>query len=372
MAGPWLLAAPVFDASTIRRDVFLPGAATTTMWFDYWGGSPYPGNSTIDFPAPLDTLPLFVRSGAIVPTWPPMNHFDAAPHDPIILELWPDGNTSFQLYEDDGVTREALPPTNAYFTTPISVSAPQGYLGHGKAGNVTVAIGPATGKGFKGQLHERGWRLNVRTKRPPVEVFLLDESSTTAATTLPKMHSTSELEAKPSGWFHDRTLQKGAGGLLMVKLPTIASTAAVKVVLSSGTWYPHVRMEECASSGSRPSQRFAFNASSGRLHTASGACLTIGVDDDPASHTKAVEAQPCDATKESVQRWAQKASGQLYSASSGGKQCIDQDVQARSVEMYGCHQPEAAGNQRWKLPTGTDPLGPIVSVQNGLCMSVAS
>ena len=91
-------------------------------------------------------------------------------------------------------------------------------------GNVTVAIGPATGKGFTGQLHERRWRLNVRTKRPPVEVLLrvMASNVSSTTTTLPKLHSTAELEAKASGWFHDRTLQKGAGGLLMVKLPPLA------------------------------------------------------------------------------------------------------------------------------------------------------
>jgi len=189
------------------------------------------------------------------------------------------------------------------------------------------------------------------------------------------MHSAVELEAKPAGWFHDRALQKGAGGLLMVKLPPMASTAAFEVVLSSGTRYPRVHMEKCASSGSRPSQRFAFNVSSGRLHTASGACLSIGLDDDPESHTKAVEAKPCDAAKDSVQRWAQKRSGQIYAMSSGGKQCMDQDVQAGSVEMYGCHDESHAGNQAWKLPknsTGGDPFGPIVSVSNGLCMAVGA
>ena len=91
------------------------------------------------------------------------------------------------------------------------------------------------------------------------------------------------------------------------------------------------------------------------------------------SGKKAVEAKPCDASQQGVQRWAHKASsGQIYSASSGGKhlQCMDQDVQAGSVEMYGCHDESHAGNQAWKLPTGTDPLGPIVSGLNGLCMSL--
>ena len=50
---------------------------------------------------------------------------------------------------------------------------------------------------------------------------------------------------------------------------------------------------------------------------------------------------------------------------------MDQDVQAGSVEMYGCHDEAHPGNQKWALPSGKDPLGPIVSGLNGLCMSVA-
>ena len=73
------------------------------------------GNATLDnFSAPLDTLPLFVRAGAIIPLWPlGINYFDEFPHDPMSLELWPHGNTSFTLYEDDGT----LPPQSIEMAT---------------------------------------------------------------------------------------------------------------------------------------------------------------------------------------------------------------------------------------------------------------
>jgi hypothetical protein len=368
MVGPWLLAAPVYEAGAIRRTVRLPGNATT-VWLDFWDGSVLKAGQTLDaYDAPLHTLPLFVRAGAIVPTWPPMTHFDAAPHDPMVLELWPDGATQFELYEDDGITREALSPTAAYATTPISVVAPAGYQGGGATGNVTIRVGGAAGH-FKGQLGSRGWRLNVRSRSPPVEVLLLVHAM--PPTVLPKLSSPAELEYRPSGWFHDRTLQPGAGGLLMIKVPSLATAAAFDVVLSTGAHWPHIHTEVCGDSGSKPSQRFAFNASSGRLVTATGACLTIGDDDDPGSHTKAVEVQPCDKTKAAKQQWARKPSGQLYSTST--QQCLDQDVSDHAVEMYGCHDESHAGNQAWKLPknsTGGDPFGPIVSVSNGLCMAV--
>jgi len=36
-------------------------------WIDFWTGEIIPGGQTIDRDAPLDTLPLFLRDGAIVP-----------------------------------------------------------------------------------------------------------------------------------------------------------------------------------------------------------------------------------------------------------------------------------------------------------------
>ena len=70
------------------------------------------------------------------------------------------------------------------------------------------------------------------------------------------------------------------------------------------------------------------------------------------------------------QKWAQKKSDQLYSVSSGGNSCIDEDVGVHSIEMYSCHEESAAGNQAWKLPSGADPIGVITSVQSGRCWQV--
>jgi hypothetical protein len=108
------------------REHFFPGSAVDTrsyarniadsryarsQWLDWWDGSLVASKSDkgtiVDgYPAPLDTLPLFVRAGTILPLWPENNFFDEKPHDPISLELWPQGESDFTLYEDDGVTRK--------------------------------------------------------------------------------------------------------------------------------------------------------------------------------------------------------------------------------------------------------------------------
>lgn len=63
--GPDLLVAPVLSAVT-QRSVYLPEGD----WVDYWTGKRYPGHQTIAADAPLDRIPLFVRSGAILPKIP--------------------------------------------------------------------------------------------------------------------------------------------------------------------------------------------------------------------------------------------------------------------------------------------------------------
>ena len=60
----------------------------------------------INVEAPLDTVPMFVRAGAIIPTGPPLNYVGEKPVDPITFNVYPDdaGTASTTLYEDDGLS----------------------------------------------------------------------------------------------------------------------------------------------------------------------------------------------------------------------------------------------------------------------------
>ena len=65
MFGPDLLVAPVVDENT-RRAVYLPEG----NWLDFWTGKPFTGGTTIVVDAPVETIPLFIRSGAVLPKIP--------------------------------------------------------------------------------------------------------------------------------------------------------------------------------------------------------------------------------------------------------------------------------------------------------------
>jgi len=66
LLGRDLLVAPVLEPGAEERQVYLPEGE----WWDLWSGSPATSGWHMA-PAPLDTVPVFVRSGACIPLWMP-------------------------------------------------------------------------------------------------------------------------------------------------------------------------------------------------------------------------------------------------------------------------------------------------------------
>jgi alpha-glucosidase len=66
MVGPDFLVAPVLEQGETQRRVYLP--SHPGGWYDFHTGAHHAGGGEIEVAAPLGHLPLFVRSGAILPT----------------------------------------------------------------------------------------------------------------------------------------------------------------------------------------------------------------------------------------------------------------------------------------------------------------
>ncbi|MBE3561151.1 MAG: DUF5110 domain-containing protein, partial [Ktedonobacteraceae bacterium] len=100
LLGAALLSAPVSEPGAVSRSVYLPAGT----WIDYWDGSEYPGEATIELAAPLDRWPLLVPGNSILPSGPLMQYTDERPTDPLTFSCYmtSDGQASFTLYEDDG------------------------------------------------------------------------------------------------------------------------------------------------------------------------------------------------------------------------------------------------------------------------------
>lgn len=291
--------------------------------------------------------------------WPANNYFDESPHDSLSLEIWPQGDSSFVLYEDDGITRAALGPDDPEFaTTSITSSAPADFLTTTDAAeNVTLTIA-VEGK-YDGQLDARTWYLNVRTKVAPGTVLLNGEGLHAAPSEI-------SLEASASGWFYDENLQFG---LLMVKTPVMAIQEEFTVTLGYGSSFEKVLAAECNSADHNvyiPAAQQFVMSSAGQIVSqlyVTEMCLSFGDDDDPDSGTPAVELQPCSQCSKCT--FVHEDNGQLKS----GDSCIDQDVTAQRLVSYPCHDASAPGNQAWTFDAKTLSM---VNQQSGACATAAS
>ncbi len=99
MFGPWILVSPVVEPGE-RHVIYLPEGC----WFDYWTGEKFDGPKNLIARVPLDILPLHVSGGAIIPKMQRAWRIPEERIDPLVIEVWPDGSSTYHFYEDEGVT----------------------------------------------------------------------------------------------------------------------------------------------------------------------------------------------------------------------------------------------------------------------------
>jgi len=80
------------------RSVYLPAG---NQWIDFWTGEALSGGKSVVADAPIDKIPLMVRSGSIIPMGPFVQYSAEKPADPIELRIYPGADGSFTLYEDE-------------------------------------------------------------------------------------------------------------------------------------------------------------------------------------------------------------------------------------------------------------------------------
>ncbi|MGM0349940.1 MULTISPECIES: glycoside hydrolase family 31 protein [Streptomyces] len=161
LSGPDFLVAPVYQDSDTRDGIYLPKGT----WTDYWTGRTYHGPTTVNgYHAPLDTLPLFVREGAIVPMWPKgTTSWQTRDRHELDWDLYPSahGTSHYTLYEDDGVTRDFAK----------GAAAGQRVSLHRDAHQTTVSVGASKGA-YRGKVTARTYRFTVHGGSAPVRVLV--------------------------------------------------------------------------------------------------------------------------------------------------------------------------------------------------------
>lgn len=80
------------------RKVYLPQG----QWFDFWTGQSITGGKTIDAPAPIEQLPLYVKAGSIIPMGPVVQYASEKPDAPLEVRVYPGADATFTLYDDAG------------------------------------------------------------------------------------------------------------------------------------------------------------------------------------------------------------------------------------------------------------------------------
>jgi alpha-glucosidase (family GH31 glycosyl hydrolase) len=202
LLGRDLLVAPVYRSQAVsqgwRKGIHLPQG----RWFDYWDGRQATAGADgrdLDLQVTLDKLPVFVRAGAILPMYPEMLYDGEKPKDQLTLDLYPQGQSQYTLYEDDGNTRRYQ--EGAFSTQQIRMRASEA--------GVQVDIEPVAGS-YAGQEPRRGYALRMLVAQAPGAVLAGGKA-------LPTLASRAAYEAAAEGWYVDAF---DRGGTLHVKTAT--------------------------------------------------------------------------------------------------------------------------------------------------------
>lgn len=139
LVGSSLLCAPIVKEGAVARDVYLPEG----QWYDFYSGEKFNGRQTISVKAPLETVPLFVKAGSILPMTPVVDHLSQQVHHaPVNYAVYPDkdGRASGELYEDDGNTPAYLQGAFERFALDFKEGK---LLSSSKKSKATIQIGNA-------------------------------------------------------------------------------------------------------------------------------------------------------------------------------------------------------------------------------------
>ena len=156
--GDDILVAPVTRGGVTHWPVYLPKG----VWHDFWTNEVFRGPLWVSAPAPLDRLPLFVRSGAILPLGSVAQRWDGQLPSELTILIYPDGQSSFLLYEDDG-------ETNSYRTEGFVLT---GFECEASLERVFIRIGAPQGKTSLCAA-QRSFTLRVRSAIAPQSIEAL-------------------------------------------------------------------------------------------------------------------------------------------------------------------------------------------------------
>ena len=196
--GENFLVAPIYQdtasdeaGNDIRNEIYLPDEKQ--IWIDFFTGQEYRGGQVINnFDAPLWKLPVFVKAGAIVPLAPatntPKEYFDLKKQRQFVI--YPNGNSCFTVYEDDGFS--AKYQLGDYAQTTIS--------SHLLGSDLTIQIAKTKGT-YTSFDPEKTTEIDIRTKKAPKAVKTMVGNQEIS---LNEVNSIAEFRSQENCYFFDQ------------------------------------------------------------------------------------------------------------------------------------------------------------------------
>lgn len=119
MFGDSLLVANVVEKGATVRSVYLPKGDT---FYDFYTRTAYAGGQTVEVPVTISSIPLFIRSGAIIPmAGNRLTNLTTQQATALNILCAADKDGAFTLYEDDGVSMDYK--NGGYLKTVITMAA---------------------------------------------------------------------------------------------------------------------------------------------------------------------------------------------------------------------------------------------------------
>jgi hypothetical protein len=209
LLGDALLVSPVVQAGQTTKDVYLPSGS----WVYLWDDRLYGGGGMVTVSTPLETMPVFVKRGSIIPRQPVMNYSDERPADTLMVSVYPSpvGAGGFTLYEDDGETLEYQ--SGSFARIPLT----QQTTATGVLTSLSLSIGAAEGT-YAGMPERRAYLADVHgIAGGPTAAFINGRP-------IAQRSSYEELREGGDGFFFDPS-----AGILYLQAGTVPDSAYVIV-----------------------------------------------------------------------------------------------------------------------------------------------
>ena len=143
------------------KEVTIPQGLWHEWRTDAAGGSQFTATATVEGPCkkPIVVTPswggaLYVKAGAIIPTWPVKQYIEKGWNEEVVFEVWPTANGTAELYEDDGISLGYR--TGEFALTPLTLEK--------TAAGGKFTVGARKGS-YKGMPKTRRMRVQIHSEK---------------------------------------------------------------------------------------------------------------------------------------------------------------------------------------------------------------